>query len=515
MIERQIITGLIVSEQFIQQVLPIWDVKLLESRTAQRIAIWVMDYFNEYNMAPGKTIQDIYDQKLHNGELPEDLAEDIEDILQGLSEEYDEKFNLQYILDRTNSYFKERHLQNHNEKVKELLEQDDVEGANALALAYKGLSSGVSNDLDLSNTNALLKIENAFMELSQPLIVYPGPLGDLWNSQLVRGSLVGILAPEKRGKTFLLLDMCVRGVRQKAKVAFFQAGDMTENQQIKRIGSYLSKKPIQEKYCGDVYFPVIDCLRNQLDTCSKEERECDFGPFADQKKWDEKTLRKEITIEALKEAYEDDGEDYKTCRNCKEFQARSLGTPWLQKTHIKSPIRVNEAKRKVQEFFIDKKRRLRVSTHANGTLSIRKIEQILDRWEREDDFVADIIAIDYADILIDEVQKEERHKQNQIWKDARGLSQTRNALVILPTQADAKSYETHTLKLSNFSEDKRKYGHCTAFFGLNQDKNGREKKIGLLRINELIAREGRFDAASTVTVLQSLDQGRPFIGSYK
>ena len=515
MIERQIITGMIVSTEYIQQVLPIWDVRLLESRTAQRIAIWAMEYFDKYHKAPGRTIQDIYDQKLHNGELPEDLAPDIEDILQGLSEEYEEKFNLQYILDRTNSYFKERHLQNHNKKVQELLDSDEVDKANSLVLSYKGIASGVSNDLDLSNTNALLKIENAFTELSEPLISYPGALGDMWNSQLVRGSLVGILAPEKRGKTFFLLDMCVRAVRQKSKVAFFQAGDMTENQQIKRIGSYLSKKPIQEKYCGDVYFPVIDCVKNQLDTCDKEERECDFGPFADENKWDEKTLRREITMTALKEAYEQDGEDYKTCRNCKEFQVRSLGTPWIEKIQIKSPIRVNEAKRKVQEFFIDKKRRLRVSTHANGTLSIQKIDQILDRWEREDDFVADVIAIDYADILIDEVQKEERHKQNQIWKDARGLSQKRNCLVLFPTQADAKAYETNTLKLSNFSEDKRKYGHCTAFFGLNQDKNGREKKIGLLRINELIAREGRFDATSTVTVLQSLDQGRPFIGSYK
>jgi len=107
-----------------------------------------------------------------------------------------------------------------------------------------------------------------------------------------------------------------------------------------------------------------------------------------------------------------------------------------------------------------------------------------------------------------------RGRHNRIrYEDARDISD-QDALSS-PTQADAKSYETHTLKLSNFSEDKRKYGHCTAFFGLNQDKNGREKKIGLLRINELIAREGRFDAASTVTVLQSLDQGRPFIGSYK
>ena len=70
----------------------------------------------------------------------------------------------------------------------------------------------------------------------------------------------------------------------------------------------------------------------------------------------------------------------------------------------------------------------------------------------------------------------EELKQNEIWKNLRALSQSRNCLVLTATQADAKSYEKNVLTMSNYSEDKRKFAHVTAMYGLNQDKHGREKK---------------------------------------
>jgi len=96
----------------------------------------------------------------------------------------------------------------------------------------------------------------------------------------------------------------------------------------------------------------------------------------------------------------------------------------------------------------------------------------------------------------------------------RGLNQETNSLLITATQADADAYKQNTLRLSNFSEDKRKYAHVTAFYGLNQDSGGREKNLGLMRINELILREDKFDMNRQVTVMQALNIGRPIITSY-
>jgi len=174
----------------------------------------------------------------------------------------------------------------------------------------------------------------------------------------------------------------------------------------------------------------------------------------------------------------------------------------------------NEAKKLIAQFFIDKKRYFKLSTYANGTLTIGKIKSILSEWKKTDDFVPDVIIVDYADLLEDSTTSDFRHKQNLIWKGLRSLSQEQNSLVLTATQADADSYSKDLLDLKNFSEDKRKYAHVTAFYGLNQDHKGREKKMGLIRVNELLVREGDFDSKTTITILQNLRIGRPFLGSY-
>jgi hypothetical protein len=94
------------------------------------------------------------------------------------------------------------------------------------------------------------------------------------------------------------------------------------------------------------------------------------------------------------------------------------------------------------------------------------------------------------------------------------MAQERDALVLTVTQTDADSYEHDTIKLKNFSEDKRKYGHVTAMFGLNQDKNGREKRLGITRINKIAIREGSNYDDEYVNILQRLEIARPLLGSF-
>ena len=512
MIERLITIGLINSTEFIQQVSPVWEHGTIISSNLQLIAGWCFEYYDEFQKAPGRTLEDIYFDKKTRREISKDLIDSLEDDLEDLAEEYDESFNVQYALKQTTKYLQKRSLEIHQKAVKELIDAGEEGAAVELASSYRPIRAVVLDDLDLSGADVLLKVENVFTGLFQSLLEYPGKLGEILNEQMVRGAFVAFMAPEKRGKSFWLLDMAIKATLSRSKVAFFQAGDMTEGQQLKRICSYLAKKPISEKYLGEVYIPEIDCIMNQLDECEKEERSCGFGALTDSGLSIE-NIRKEITKAHLVEAYADNGADYTICTNCAEFRDRPWGTPWLIPKTINRAVTAEEAKRKIQQFFIDKKRRFRLSTHPNSTLSVSAIKSIINRWEHTDGFIPDVIVIDYADLLISNVT-EFRHAQNDIWKNLRALSQERDCLVVTATQADAKSYDTNLLKMSNFSEDKRKFAHCTAMFGLNQDKLGREKKMGLLRINELVVREGEFDSMTAVTVLQNLNLGRPFLDSY-
>jgi len=508
-LERKIITGIIVSTEFIQETQKIWNTQLLESSTARQLAGWVLEYYEKYNKAPEQNIQSIYYAKAEG--LQKDMAEDIEEILDGLSDEYEnEKFNLPYLLDQTRAYFKEKHLLRLSDEIKGYISEGDLLEAEKLACDYKPLSNESGTDLDLSSISALKRVEKAFKEASQPLIRYPRQLGEFWSLQLVRGSLVALMASEKRGKTFWLLDMSIRACSQRSKVAFFQAGDMTEGQQLKRLCTYLTKKSSLKKYSGKMHQPVRDCIYNQMNTCDKEERECDFGVFEDKT---EEQVRTQITLDDLKEQFKKNP-DYIPCHYCEAYKHKKYGAAWLESVDTGNPLTVKEAQDAVEAFFINNKRRFKLSSHANGTLSIKQIKALLDIWEKQDDFVPDVIVIDYADLLVAEGRVEFRHQQNEIWKGMRNLSQERHCLVLTATQADANSYEQNRLKLKNFSEDKRKYSHVTAMYGLNQDTKDREKKIGIMRINEIVIREGDFSNSSEVTVLQKLERGRPFLSSY-
>jgi len=517
-IERSIVIGLIVSDDFARRIRNRWDDRYLKSNTARQIAGWCLEYFDKYEKVPYRDIEAIYYDKLDSGKLSKDLAEEIEEeILPSLDEEYeDHPFNSNYLYDKTVNYFRARDLELHNEEIADLLNEGETEEAETKASTYKPKSI-VSVGLDLSSPEALDAIKNAFTHTAQQVLSYPGALGDFWNDQMIRGGFIGVMAVEKRGKTHWLMELAMRGILCKANVAFFQAGDMTEAQQLRRLCIYLAKKSDKEKYCGTIMLPIRDCLLSQMNRCDNPDREDVSGPLETLWKLEDQNkpwqLREKITADILTEALEKDP-DYIPCRNCPKWKTH--GSIWYKPYETGAPLEVLGAQKVSQAFFTKNKRKFMLSSHVNGTLSIQEIKRVLSGWEYDTGFVPDLILVDYADLLVPDYQGTEfRHQQNAIWKGLRGLSQEKHCLVVTATQADAAAYEQDSLRLKNFSEDKRKYAHVTAMYGLNQDKSGREKKLGLMRINQLVIREGDFSVMNQVYVMQRLEIGRPYLGSFK
>ena len=219
---------------------------------------------------------------------------------------------------------------------------------------------------------------------------------------------------------------------------------------------------------------------------------------------------KNVTHSALLEAYKEYPE-YKPCRNCKEGK----GAVWLE--HIKQvqPLTWKEAYKEMKEWREKYNQKFKLCTYANETLSIHEINKLLALWEKQDGFVPDVVIIDYADILTSDPdcsKLDYRNQINKMWQRMRKLSQEKHCLLITATQTAASSYDKESISLSDFSEDKRKYAHTTATYSLNQTDE--EKKIGILRIGELVVRESEFDRTRQIKVLQCLQRGRPFIGSF-
>jgi len=517
-IEHKIVIGLITSEDYLREITLIWNPQLIEEPACKLLAIWSMEYYNQYNKAPGKDIWSIFHSKRDS--LQDDMAEDISDeILPGLADiNEEEPINLTYLLDITHKHFTTRNLEIFSEEIKGYLLDGNLLDAENLASEYKPVAKEIGNEVDFKDVSALDKVEKAFNRTEEIIIKYPRQLGKYWNRELRRGAFVAFMATEKRGKTFFLMDMAVRAARGKKKVAFFQAGDMSEEDQIMRVCVHLTKRSNIEEYTGEMWEPCRDCIWNQINTCEKPERQSEVGVLEE---WTEKQIRTEITLEQLKDAWKMNKDmqlGYESCHNCDDYWVkRGHGSVWINKINAGKPLTMAEAKKKFHATMTDKAN-LKLSTHVNGTLSVKNIRTHLEMWEKQTSFVPDAVIIDYADLLVSEFHTTDfRHQQFEVWKDLRGLSQDKSLgepLVITATQSDAKSYDQNILSMANFSEDKRKYGQVTAMYGLNQDKHGREKKIGMMRINELVKREGAFSEHEVIVVLQNLKRGQPCLQSY-
>ena len=516
MIERKILIGMLTNTAYLQQVSKIWNPRLVESTTARMLMGWAMEYFAEYKQACGAHIEDIFYVKLAAG-LDLSMASDIEEnILPELSDEYESggAINVDFLIKETIKSFntvKFKSLGNEIEATlsnKNVAAGDRVEAIEKLRANTTPVRIIKDASLDASRPEMQEAVRRAFSDQATPLFKFPGSLGEFWGSQFVAGGFIALLAPEKRGKTWQLLEIAMLAARQGIRVAFFQAGDMSDPEQLRRMTSYIARRPYKEHHETESYIAVKDCKLNQLNICTRDERLCDFGC------WDgfaEDFEFKSTTRDQLVEAYEIN-RGYIPCYGCAEWKKKDIGAIWLQKRTLDEVLEAEEAVRIFTRFFKKYKGTVRLSSHANGTLSVRKMKEIQDDWE-EEGFIPELILLDYADLCVPSQQAEFRHQQNQIWKELRGMTQTSRAgvfpLIVTPTQADSQAYTVDTLRLSNFSEDKRKFAHVTAFYGLNQDTKGREKSLGVLRINELLIREGAGAGDRQVTILQDLDNGRP------
>jgi hypothetical protein len=78
--ERGIITNLIVSKEFAQQILPLLQPKYFKTKYAKTVSAWVKEYWDEYEDVPGKNIQSIFES--HRGSFfDEEEAESVSDFL--------------------------------------------------------------------------------------------------------------------------------------------------------------------------------------------------------------------------------------------------------------------------------------------------------------------------------------------------------------------------------------------------------------------------------------------------
>ncbi len=162
MIERRIISGLINSTEFCQQIKPIWNIALIESTSAKRIATWCWTYFDKYSEAPKQEIETIFFNKAK--QLPKDIAEDIEENILPLLKE---TVNLKYLTEETEKYFSEQRLKLLTGSVQSLITAGEIHQAEKAVVEFKPLSTNIKKLNEFILTTEQIRQRN----IEKPLLL--------------------------------------------------------------------------------------------------------------------------------------------------------------------------------------------------------------------------------------------------------------------------------------------------------------------------------------------------------
>lgn len=498
-IERQILTGMIISDRFLREILPLYEPDLFEIKYGPIVAKWCIQHFEKYEKAPGALIQDIF-AAWERSNPEQEQADYIHGFLATLSDEYErsDKFNAPYLIDKAVEYFDSRSYKLLEEDLRWCNENNDREGAAKVVSEFRKVEKVMSPGIDVFDDEDAWR--DAFDVDTDTLFTVPGKLGEMINPQFVRESFIGLMGIAKIGKTWNLNFLAQCAVRARCNVAFFQLGDLSQNQMMIRNGIYITQRSNKPKYCGVQLIPVLDCEKNQKDMCDLRKRQCKFGCYDT-----------DGNILDL-----DDAPGYTPCTECRgEHKGPFKGAVWHEKRRPVRPLTWQEAYKAAQEYKQRiKAKRFKLSTHPSKSLNVVGVEAILDNWERLEGWVPDVLIFDYADLFAPERKgnKETRDDSNETWMALSALRQKRKCCVITATQANGAAIKEKTVGREHYANDRRKYDHVTAMYGLSQTSE--EKRKGIIRWGEILVREDDFDCDYQVNVLGCLAIGRPYLESF-
>lgn len=452
--ERSVLIGMCVDKAVVRgvsaRIRPNTD--LFASRWSSLVVGWCVEHYRKYGKAPGRALEGYFDRWAASGKDP-DTVRMIEKFLSGLSREYERNGTApssEYLLDLAGRHFLQVQIRNLKEELEGFLESGEVEKASKALTDFRRIEVGTTAGISLFEEVSAIKA--AFEAREQPLIKFGQTAADnFFSHSLAREEFVAFMAAAKRGKSFYLQEIAWQGVRNKNNVAFFEAGDQSQHQIIRRFGARSAGIPIWvDKH------PV------------KIPKSITTNGSSPEIEWDEKIFKEAITWK----------------------QAR-LGL-----------------KRMGLKYGKDK---LRLSVHPNSSLSVTNIESILGNWE-QDGWIADIVIVDYSDILAPMDGKlESRDQINATWKALRRLNQQLHCLMITATQSDSASYDTKLLRRKNFADDRRKFDHVTCMAGINQTDE--EKRNGLFRLNWILGRDLDFAEDQCLYCASCLPLANPIVKS--
>jgi replicative DNA helicase len=491
--EKQILTGIILSTRFLEEVVPVLRTHHLQNEYAKKVMKWVLKYFADYKKAPKIHIQDIYSKKRLTLDASEQTI--IENLLSGLSDKHAqqrEPFNLDYAVDQTLLFIKKREMETRTSNVLRLLDQGNVEQAEKEITGYSKVARLTSDWYDPFDP---VQVSDVFREdAPDKILKFPGHLGNMLGT-FERGWLVSVLGPFKRGKTWWLQEVAVLSLFSRLRVVFISLEmprRKTNERLYKRLTSYSQNG-------GSSLYPTFDCRSNQDDTCKL--------PFRTSK-------GRLLDAEGSKPLF-GEVKNYVPCTYCRDNNRRDYKIAyWLEA--LKRPKWTHKSVVNRVASFREHYGRdsLRIKCYPKFSANLTDIRRDLDILEQTEGFTPDVIVIDYAGILKPESTRTKQTEQlDETWMTLAQLAAERHCLVATGSQGNRESFDVRNVKATQLAGWIGQLAHVDVMFALNQTST--EKNSGLMRVSTMVHRHQDFNQDEEAWVLQNLHQGQIHLDSQR
>jgi len=454
---KRILAAMVTDDSVCGRIAAHWDsAGLFAGKWENLVGGWCARYYKKYGKAPGREIESRFATWAADSK---DAAtvELVESFLGVLSDEYEKRGtdNPDYIVDLAAQHFnRERRRRLADGILADIADGADAKSDERLA-KYNRIELGAGAGIDVLRDADALKA--AFADAGEDLVVYDEGLKYFFEGVLVRDAFIAFQAVAKKGKSYWLLDMAWRAMLQKRKVAYFECGDNSQNQIMRRFAVRAAQRPAKKTRRGD---PVL------------------FPTFLE---------------------HDPNG------RKCSVSFKRG---------RFKTPLDYATAKRAMERITGDLGGReplLRLSCHADGTINVPGVTGVLEAWDRQG-WTPDIVLLDYADLLAPISTNLDRlHQIEETWAALRALAMQRHCLVVTVTQAKAAAIKAETIGAEHFSGNQLKMAKVTAFIGISQ--TAAEKRMGVCRLNYFQRREGDFDTEKVCYCAGCLAVANPAVKS--
>ena len=163
----------------------------------------------------------------------------------------------------------------------------------------------------------------------------------------------------------------------------------------------------------------------------------------------------------------------------------------------------------IQKRYLEFGGDIKIRCYPPRTLTLQKLKSELKVLAVFENFVPDVIVLDYADIMALPPGKERRLQLDELWLGLRNITLDMNNLIVTASQTGRETVGgKRDADESNIAEAVSKVNHVSRMVTISRSK--RDKQLGIYRMSCQTMRDGR-ESFDQLVVVNCLEIGRPWM----